>query len=669
MKGLTGAYSMKLSKKKLNAQKARRDYWRSRAKTKALLDKPEVTGIIDPSDGTLDSSVLRDDLEVRIPVWEGLPEYAEDVDVITLQWAYVNPDDSVEEYVNLATSTFPGPLDPSSFPKTMSIAKRHLADGRYLLRYQLDSWVGGPPLFSVTVPLVCDGTAPYDEVEPPALILPDETITDEYLAANGNQVIGIVLGYPDWQPGDTVSFWWEKSPLPSEPDLTPVDTIAVDGPENTNQHVIFPAAHIKNTGDGAVVAFYALRDKAGNRSRYPKTLTATNVALGPIPIDLQNPVVPFADDDGLIDLNDAIAGVKVQIPAFNGFHEGGQDEIELTWRNTIVGRTAVGIAPEFPLEISVPASILQVEYGSATGEVPTEVKYRVMRGTQPSTQTPSTTVSVDFSEIGPARPDPDPEWPNPVNPALPVAIVKGRTSGPANTLTPADKDLPADIEFDLYSPLKPGEYIEFYWDSELVSEATYTVASGDSGGSFKKVEIPWSYIQNAGNKTVSVHYRIGSPDSTNEQQSQTTLVVVTAVVVTPDAPTYPDRYTNGYLNCSSLNGPDHAIRVQVPDLSKYLSTGSEVTLTWEPYSKRTDGILIEDAIKQEIIKLTDETVKGFEWRIQPYDKHIAPIYLENGTAGRGETRYEFNFNGETVVSETEVAVVAMFNGGGVCELS
>ena len=79
--------------------------------------------------------------------------------------------------------------------------------------------------------------------------------------------------------------------------------------------------------------------------------------------------------------------------------------------------------------------------------------------------------------------------------------------------------------------------------------------------------------------------------------------------------------------------------------------------------------LFEAAIKKETIKLNDETVKGFEWRVQPYDDHIAPIYLASGKAGLGKTRYEFSLNGETVVSETEEAAVAMFNGGGVCELS
>ncbi|MGV8863574.1 MAG: hypothetical protein ACOH2O_06275 [Pseudomonas sp.] len=667
---LQGAFNMALSKKKLNAEEARRNYWQSRAETRADLKVPEVSGIIDATDGTLDSTVLGDDLVVKIPEWMFLPEEPEDVDNVTLQWAYVNPDDTLEPYVDVGTASFPGPLTSADFPREMSIPKRHLADGRYQLRYKLESWIGGAPNLSVVLPLICDKTAPYGDDEPPSLVLPEDTITDGYLEDNGDQVIGNVPGYPDWQDGDTVSFWWEKSPLPSNPDLSPVATIRVVGPANTDQEVIFPADYIKEKGDGAVVAFYSLHDKAGNRSRYPKTLTASSVALGPIPLDLKEPVVPFADDDGLIDLKDAIAEVRVQIPAFTGFHVGGGDQIELTWGATVLGLHPVGASPVFPLEISVPAQTLKAEYGSATGALTTNVSYRVMRGTQPSAQTPETTVDVDFSVIGPARPDDDPEWPNPVNTALPVAVVRGRVSNTPDKLTEADKDQPADLEFDLYGPLSEGEYIEFYWDAELVSEATYTIAPGDASGGFKKVTIPWSYIQHAGNKPVPVHYRIGSPGSTNEQQSETTVVEVTAVVITPDAPTYPDRYPgNGYLNCSSLDGPDHAIRVQVPDLSVYLKSGDTVTLIWEPYSKRTGGVLINDAVKTEEIELTAETVKGFIWRVQPYSDHIAPIYLVGGSAGLGRTRYEFKLNGVDVVSETEQAVVGMFDGSGVCELS
>jgi hypothetical protein len=666
---LQGAFNMALSKKKLNAEKARRDYWQSRAETRADLQVPEVSGIVDLADGTLSSSVLGEDLSVKIPQWVVLPEEPTDVDYVTLQWAYVNLDGTPELYVNVVRTSFSGPLTSADFPLEMSVPKRYLADGRYQFRYMHESWAGGSNL-SDMLPLICDGTAPYGEIEPPSLILPQDTITDEYLTAHGDQVIGTVPGYSSWQPGDTVSFWWEKSPLPEEPDFPPVATIPVAGPANTDQEVIFPADYIKDKGDGDVVAFYSLRDKAGNRSRYPKTLTTTSVALGPIPIDLQDPVVPFAGDDDLIDLKDAIAGVKVQIPAFTGYHVGGGDQIELTWGATVVALYPVGASPVFPLEIAVPAQTLKAEYGSATDTVSTNVSYRVMRGTQPSAETKNITVDVDFSAIGPARPAPDPDWPNPVNTNLPAAVVRGRVSNTPDQLTEDDKNQPADLEFTLYGPLNEGEYIEFYWDAERVSEATYTVAPGDASGDFKKVEIPWSYIQHAGNKPVPVHYRIGSPDSTNEQQSKTTVVDVTAVIIIPDAPTYPDRDPgNGFLNCGSLDGPDHAIRVQVPDLSVHLKAGDTVTLFWQPYTKRTGGVLIDEAIKTEEIELTAETVKGFIWRVQPYAEHIEPIYIEGGSAGLGRTRYEFKLNGVDVVSETEEAVVGMFTGGGACELS
>lgn len=665
---LLGAFNMALSKKKLNAEKARRDYWQSRAETRADLKVPEVSGIIDLTDGTLDSSVLGEDLAVKIPMWFGGAEEPADVDYVTLQWAYVGLDGTPEAYIDVATKPFPGPLLESDFPLTVSVPVRFLADGRYQLRYRLESW-SGTINFSVVLPLICDRTAPYGDVEPPSLILPLDTITDEYLAAHGDQVIGTVPGYSSWQPGDTVSFWWEKSPLPEDPDFPPVATIAVVGPANTAQAVVFPAEYIKDKGDGEVVAFYSLRDKAGNRSRYPKTLTITSVALGPIPIDLQDPVVPFAGDDDLIDLKDAIAGVKVQIPAFTGYHVGGGDQIELTWGATVVALYPVGASPAFPLEISVPAQTLKAEYGSATDTVPTNVSYRVMRGTQPSAETKSITVDVDFSAIGPARPAPDPDWPNPVNTNLPVAVVRGRVSNTPDQQTELDKNQPADLEFNFYGPLNEGEYIEFYWDAERVSEATYTVKVDDIAGEFKKVEIPWSYILHGGNKPVPVHYRIGSPDSTNEQQSKTTVVDVSAVIFIPDAPTFMDRNpTNGFLNCTSLDGPDHAVRVQVPDLSASLKTGDTVTMTWEPYSKRTDGELIDTAVKTEVITLDDVTVKGFIWRIQPYDVHIEPIALIDGASGLGRTRYEFKLNGVDVVSETEEAVVTMFDGSGLCEI-
>lgn len=666
---LQGAFNMALSKKKLNAEKARRDYWRSQAETRAdLLNAPVVDAIIDPADGTLHKDAVKENLVVKIPEWFNLPEQG-DVDYVTLQWAYVSLDGTPGPFNDAGDKTpFPGPLTSGNFPLEMSVSKQYLADGRSQLRYKYESWSGAESL-SVVLPLICDGTAPYGDIEPPSLILPQDTITDEYLAANGNQVIGTVPGYPDWQLGDTVSYWWEKAPLPDDPDFPPVTTIPVAGPAGSPQQVIFSAEYIKLKGDGDVVAFYSLRDKAGNRSRYPKTLATASVALGPIPIDLEKPVVPFADDDNLIDLKDAIAGVKVQIPAFTGYHVGGGDQIELTWGTTVVALYPVGASPVFPLEISVPAQTLKAEYGSATGAVRTNVSYRVMRGTQPSAETPVTVVDVDFSVIGPARPDPDPDWPNPVNTNLPVAVVRGRVSNTPDKLTEDDKHQPADLEFDLYGPLSEGEYIEFYWDAELISEATYTIVTGDAPSNFKKVTIPWSYILHAGNKSVPVHYRIGSPDSTNEQQSRTTLVEVSAVIFTPEAPTFMGLNSKEILDCSSLDGVDHAVRVQVPDLSVNLRAGDTVTMTWEPYSKRTDGTLLNDAIKTEVITLDELTVKGFIWRIAPYADHILPIALTDGAAGLGRTRYEFKLSGVDVVSETAEAIVAMFDGTGTCQIS
>jgi len=666
---LQGAFNMALSKKKLNAEKARRDYWQSRAETSDELFKvPEIDGIIDPADNTLSSSAIKDGLVVKIPAWFSLPAVG-DVEYVTLEWAYVGLDGTPGPYMEVDKKTVSG-VESEDFPLMMSVEKRFLADGRSLLRYKHQAWTTEIN-YSVALPLICDGTAPYGDIEPPSLILPQDTITDEYLEAHGDQVIGTVPGYPDWQPGDTVSYWWEKAPLPDDADFPPVATIAVHGPADTEQQVIFSAEHIKEKGDGDALAFYSLRDKAGNRSRYPKILTAMSVALGPIPMDLQDPVVPFAADDDLIDLKDAIAGVRVQIPEFAGYHVGGGDQIEVTWGTAVLALYPVGASPVFPLDIPVPAQTLKAEYGSATGAVPTNVSYRVMRGTQPSAQTPETTVDVDFSVIGPVRPAPDPEWPNTVNTNLPVAVVRGRVSNTPDKLTEDDKNQPADLEFDLYGPLSEGEYIEFYWDSDRVGEATYTVAPGDAPGDFKKITIPWAYIQHAGNKPVPVHYRIGSPDSTNEQQSKTTLVDVSAVIFTPEAPAFMGLNPGGFLVCSSLSfdGDDYAVQVQIPDLSVELKEGDAVTMTWEPYSQRINGELIESAVKTEAITLNDVTVKGFIWRI-PYTDHVLPIaHSGSEKAGIGRTRYEFKLNGVDVVSETEEAIVAMYDGNGTCTIS
>jgi hypothetical protein len=670
------------SKKKRNeadAEKARRDYRKLKtqrlAGIKADLAPPEVDGIVDPADGTLNKDVLAADLGVTIQIWDDLPLASGDFDTVFLEWAPGdNPADG--DYEVVAQKDIVAPVAPALFPLTeLKVPMAELApDGLYSLRYRVESY-NGETRPSLNVHLIVDSVPPWKHAEPREMALPATQITDAFLAANSGGLVGTLPDYDDWQLGDKVAFYWLTAPLPSDPDDLPPPVGYIDVVGNA-QTVTYPLAVLEASKDQDYYVGYLLVDKATNRSPISR-YTRVDVALGPLPDGLKDPEVPLAKLDGLVDLQDARMGVTVEIPRFDNWKK--TDRIEVTWGATVLDSEEVGASPIFPFSISVPRLTLRDEYGNASGELRTNVSYRVLRGQVPSAVT-AIEVDVDFSVIGPGPvPDPDPDWPDPVNELLLPAEVRGKSSIQLNTLTRADANQPADLMFTLYTPVNEGEVIDFYWGTQQVVEAQYTVQPGDAAGDEINREIPWSYILSEGNNpALPVHYRIHAAGAGNDQYSPDTLVDVDAITVTPDAPIFLGLNARDWLTCVSLYAdsanPDPlepAIRVEIPDLSQYLQDGDEVTLSWTPLSGRDGEDVLVAAIKTETITLGGATpVTGFTWLVQPYDVHILPTYDPGNTLpdGRGRIKYAFLQGTEVVTSLTGETVVSMHDPAGTCEI-
>lgn len=629
------------------------------------LDGPALPDIVagqiaDPADNTLFKDVILsgNGLKVEIPGWLNLPPAGFN------DWIYLecaegsDPED--DDYVAVMVVEVPGPAP--SFPVAMVVPAENLQqEGPIQVRYQLSSW-NGSSAKSPKVQLIVDTTPPRGDADPDKATVPEEAITDEYLAGNPEGVVCHVPAYSDWKAGDKVAYWWLNE-LPDNPaDLQPVAIVEVT---EQPQPIPVPASVVTAMGDGGCYVLYALIDKATNRSRL-SVYTRLAVALGTLPDNLQDPLVPLAAD-GTVDLKDAFEGVVVVIPEFD--HWKPTDRIEVTWGSTVLKEEVLGSAPRFPVPVRVPNAVLRAEYADAEGAVATEVSYRILRGDVPFGPK-QISVEVDFSVIGPELPD----WPDPVNPALLAPLVHGTDPDKHNQLVREDDTgKPATLKFQLYTPLTAGEQVDFYWGGVQVLEARYIVTDVDEPGEERAVQIPWSYIEQMGNDpNVPVHYRISAPDSPNEQHSRTTLVDVKAVILVPPAPTFLKLSETGVLNCASLDGEDHAVLVQLPDLSAYLAAGDQVTLTWTPLAGIEGEEILGDAVKSEPITLDADTVTGLVWRVQPYEDHILPTYDPQGAgvAGRARIKYVFDYKGDPAISATEQKIVAMFIAGSEsCPLS
>lgn len=663
---------MASSEQQRNAARVRNDFRRAQirrvAETANELAPPGFTAgdIVDPSDNTLNKDVLDVGLAVTIQAWD-LPIFDGDTERVTLLWAAL---DDLEHERVVDERSVTAPVPDNTFPMILTVPPKQLeADGPYRLRYRVQS-VNGESRYSPPVTLICDGTPPWRDDEPLKMVIADVPVTDQYLIEHPEGLVATLPDYPDRQDTDVLFYWWGTLPLPADPTVIPASG---QQPVDATLQVTIPPSVIKEHGDGGCYVVYMIFDKATNRSRL-SLYALVGVALGPWPADLKPPVVPLAEDDGLIDLKDAITGVVVEIPAFSGWKAG--DRIEVTWGTTPLGEREIGTAPLFPLQVGVPAPVLRSEYASADGRVVTPVSYRLLRGTV-AIGNSDTAVDVDFSVIGPENPDPD--WPDPVNELLLPAQVFGKSSQTLDTLRPEDGGQPAEVKITLYDPLAAGQIIEVYWAQVLVPEATYTVLADDLPGAIITVEVPWTYIEQAGNQDqLPVHYRISAAGSTNEQHAPYNHVHVRAVTLTPIAPEFIGaRPENGWLTCISLYDLDNpseldpAIRVRVPDLSQYLVDGDELTLTWKLVEGRVGETELEEAALVETITIGSGTpATGFVWRVQPYDTHILPSY--NPEAGyresRGRVTYAFIWNGDPAVSQPVEAVVAMYRASGSCPI-
>jgi hypothetical protein len=635
-----------------NAERTRQEYKQARATRMAslptALTAPRVEGIADISDGTLYRYIADADVEVWI---EKEANFFND-DTLTLQIDRGEGFESVGNTVTIDNHTV--------FPLSMTLPKAALAEGSFSLRYLL---VSDNDSESLTTPLRVDRTPPWGPHDnPPRVEIDTERVTDDYLIAHPSGIEITLPAYTDQKSNDKAYLWFAS-------DIEDLGVPDIDSDVPTDRKFVVNTDTVKTWKDGALYVVYRLKDIAGNESKdsifYP-----LSIALGTLPENLQAPEVPLAID-GLLDLEDARTGVMVEIPKFD--NPKNTDLLAVTWGKTSLMRQPIG-THQPPYEVQVPNTTLRHEYANATGAVPLLVSYEVVRGIE-HFGPKSSTIQVDFSVIGPVRPDPDPDWPDPINIKLAPCEVRGAASGELNKLTRADNKQAAKLSFKPYENAKDGEIVRFYWSDVHVQEADYTVDTKLPPP--WTVDIDWKYIEQAGNTTgLPVQYGIWDKNLTNEQRAPATSVEVGAVVLVAPQPAFKGLSSRGVLNCASLVDPDNptadpAFRVSVPDLTSFgLKDGDKVEMVWTPYKEETGGTPITSAILKETITLGPKyPVTGFVWRVEPYATHILPIYVLNVQYGRGEVGYSFVVGGETVDSEPLSASVALgLGGGGSCSI-
>ncbi|MDI2595503.1 hypothetical protein POF45_29370 [Pseudomonas sp. 681] len=634
---------------------------RNKAHAAAIADPiPTATidAIIGPG-GLLNGPVIKvGGMKVNIPIWADTGEYDGDYQVLTLFIAPGHVDDPLDPaFVRVGTPyRLDYPFDVGWVGDYTVPLSNIFPDGSYTFRHEVELHTG-QTVYSATVKVISDITAPYELTTPPepkAMVF----VTAEVDSTNIDRVTGLIPAYTDQAPGDQYLYWYASDPLPEDPST--LDPVAPLTDVPTARNVIIPSAYIAARGDGVFYVLYALIDAARNRSNLSGWARFV-VTLGALPNNLKKPEVPVGAGGVVIDRDTAVEGVVVHIKPYTGWKSG--DKINANWGG-------FPLPDGFPsqsadTEIVVPAQTLLGSYRGATGEKTITVSYVVDRlGRQWGPEEDDFTI--DFSVVGPDRPDPDPDFPDPTNPLLLAGTVKGSNSVNDNVLVEADAGDPVTFTFKIYDPVNAGETIEFFWEGTHVTEADFTITDEDAGD-IETVEFPWSYIAATDNGPgKKVYYTIGDPSVTpNRQRSLVTDVNVDdAIVLKPDAPTFVGLSDRGWLICDSLQPPDSAVVVKVPDLSQWLNPNDTVKMSWELFQPRVGNTPVPGTLFAPELTLGGPSdpypVTGFEWRVEPYADYILPSYNPPlHTEGNAKVTYSFTLNGKRVTSEQLAAPVSM----------
>ncbi|WP_434517898.1 hypothetical protein [Pseudomonas sp. NFX1] len=657
------------------SEKARWDYvqLRQRQSEPASLTRPEVNVdiVADPDDWTLRAELYSDpskQLLLIIPLWSrSAPRGASDeLEIFHAASASPAPDD----FEVIDKIIFDGPLDPLKFPYSYELDRHFflgLGEGFHTFKYRVTLY-NTEENFSDPLVLRFDLFPPYRSIRPTAFA-EIEAVTDERLVDLGDELLIPLPDYLDFEEQDRVRWYWSNQ-APEEDGTYPfIDDQVVKG---KGEVLRISGDDVRRMGDGGCYVWYELYDKAGHHSKFSE-VRRVSVALGQLPTVLHDPTVNVATptDGYLVDQEDVSFGVKVHVRLPE--HIKPTDRIRVLWGDHATAWEQLGSMPDeriFPIA----AGVIRNEYGPGPGDVETRVKYELMRGDELLGE-PGINVYVNLETFGPI--DPDPEWPDPINKALPLASVYGAGSATENTLDLRDTNQDAELRVRLFETVAVNDKLVFYWDSVPISGAEYTVQAGDDVGTLITRVVPWSGIKTAGNGIKHVHYVVTRPSVLNPIKSGRQDVAVSAIDITPEAPEFLGLNRIGWLSCVSLFedrlNPDPrepAVRVKVPSLQgRGLSPGESITMSWtvkEAIDGSGDPI---DGVKYEpTISLTDEMINdGFIWYVTPYDRYIAPIY-HLSTDGFATVTYSFMQEGQAVTSLPAQATVSM-HAGTPCDIS
>ena len=452
-------------------------------------------------------------------------------------------------------------------------------------------------------------------------------LDDTWAGQPGNEgglQVQIDTGYANVQPDDTLTLYVAGTRT-NPPQVPPF----FNGPMPTDGKLSIPTAELRKVTSGRAFIWFIITDAAGNQSAWG--VYFKNVRFLPLP-KLGVITVP-ANEDGLIDLIDARAGVKVKVSRL--VDTIGTDAVSLTYGAQPAQDLQFNALTE--LEFTIPWSSLSKQYfDNQTGtnfELDVVVKADLMRGGL-SIDDGTTSVKTDFSTHPPYTVDPTTPPPE-VNPEFRKLIVRGQPPVTDNLLGPQDVDQTAKAHIDV-SPVtagtsfpdpEPGDLVTLKYlgdQGEIIVNSIQMTQSNINN--VVQIDLPYTVVGPGGIGLKEAWWTYENPARNNTQDSAKETVTVNTVVIVLDKPEFQRPPTDGtedpYIICESLTGDDHVATFKIKP-NDHFTDGMNITFNWQGW--HDDKYTIDappDTVFSDTRAITSlELTEGMLWEV-PYAPFI-----------------------------------------------
>ncbi|PTT02040.1 hypothetical protein [Pseudomonas sp. HMWF006] len=487
------------------------------------------------------------------------------------------------------------------------------------------------------IPGTTPGTKGIPLVTFPNAANPALTIDDAWAAANPNGLkVAINTTYPNHLATDRLTLYAAETRT-EPPSVNPVHDAAIP----LSGEVEIPLATLRAVTTGRVQIWFKLTDLADNVSAWSASFR--NVQFLPLPV-LAPPIVPFAVDDNLIDLDDVRSANGVTVVVNRPLNTLPTDQLSLTWGGQAAQDLTFGTNTS--LTFTIPWSKLGDEYftnqSGTNYVVPVTVRADLMRGGR-SISNASISVDTDYSVVGNPYPIDPTNPPDEDNPLLKPLVVRGQPPAEDNKLGPQDANETATIFIDL-SPTdggtwpdpEPGDLVTVRYLGDagevVVTSESLTIANVNT---IIELDLPYSIVGPGGLGTKQIWWELENPNRNNLQKAVKTTLEVNTVVIVLDAPEFvrplEDAGTDeDYIICKSLTktAANRLARFYIPK-NDHLVDGVDVTFNWRGFRKSdyTVPAPAETEFTSTRTVTPQEETGGMYFDVGPYDPVVRSLPL------------------------------------------